>query len=64
MIHISSSLCFVYKDLIPSYIGKMHINSLNDLTRIATSGSKQTAVDELNDFVQHGKLSLHSRLYA
>ncbi|CAF4313135.1 unnamed protein product [Rotaria sp. Silwood2] len=38
---------------IPTFIGKMYINSLNDLTRITSSGSKQTAVDELNDFAEN-----------
>ena len=32
----------------------MHINSLNDLTKIAASGSKQMAIDELNDFAEYG----------
>ncbi|CAF1084415.1 unnamed protein product [Rotaria sp. Silwood1] len=40
-------------NVIPTFIGKMYINSLNDLTRIISSGSKQTTVDELNDFIEN-----------
>ncbi|CAF0809338.1 unnamed protein product [Rotaria sordida] len=47
--------------LIPTVIGKMHINSLNDLTRITSSGSKQTAVDELNDFAENDSPRFNSR---
>ena len=44
-------------DPLPTYLGKMFINPLNDLARITTSGSKQMAVDELNDFVENGNES-------
>jgi hypothetical protein len=33
----------------------MYINSLIDLTRITSNGSKPMIVDELNDFVDHGR---------
>ncbi|CAF3328913.1 unnamed protein product [Rotaria socialis] len=46
---------------IPTFIGKMHINSLNDLTKIVTAGSKQTAVDELNDFSENDAPRFNSR---
>ncbi|CAF0714587.1 unnamed protein product [Adineta steineri] len=35
-----------------AFIGKMYINSLNNLTRITTSGPKQMAIAELNDFFE------------
>jgi len=44
----------LFEDSLPTYIGKMYINSLNDLTRITSSGSKQMPVDELNDFAEKG----------
>jgi hypothetical protein len=34
----------------------MYINSLIDLTRITSTGSKSMIVDELNDFADYGRL--------
>jgi len=42
------------EELPSTFIGKMYINSLNDLTRIISSGPKQMPVDELNDFAEKG----------
>jgi hypothetical protein len=42
------------EELSSTFIGKMFINSLNDLTRITSSGPKQMPVDELNDFAEKG----------
>jgi hypothetical protein len=42
------------EELSSTFIGKMFINSLNDLTRITSSGPKQMTVDELNDFAEKG----------
>lgn len=49
------SLLMIELDVLPMYIGKMYINSLDDLTRISYSGSKSTMIDELNDFAENGK---------
>jgi hypothetical protein len=38
-----------------TFLGKLHINSLNDLMKYSMSGSKEMAIDELNDFAEHGR---------
>ncbi|CAF1000413.1 unnamed protein product [Adineta ricciae] len=44
-----------------TFIGKMYINSLNDLNKIVLSGSKQMAVDELNDFAENNSPRFNSQ---
>jgi hypothetical protein len=46
---------FLFEDVLPVFIGKMYINSLNDLTKIASTGPKGLIIDELNDFAENGK---------
>jgi hypothetical protein len=54
-------IILIAADLLPIFLGKMHINSLANLSRIAYPGSKQMAIDELNDFAEHGRSWLHIR---
>ncbi len=49
-------ICLFISDVLPTFIGKMYINSLNDLTKITSLGSKILIVDELNDFAENGRL--------
>ncbi len=52
----TKTICFfLFEDVLPIFIGKMYINSLIDLTRITSNGSKPMIVDELNDFVDYGR---------
>jgi len=38
------------KNVLPTFLGRMFINSINDLTKVTSTGAKQMAVDELNEF--------------
>jgi tubulin polyglutamylase complex subunit 2 len=40
-------------NVLPIFIGKIYINSLMDLTKITSLGSKTAIVDELNDFAEN-----------
>jgi len=48
---------------LPMFIGKMYINSLNDLTRITSTGSKPMIVDELNDFAENDSPRFNSHAW-
>lgn len=50
-------------NVLPMYIGKMYINSLDDLNRISYSGSKSSMIDELNDFAENDTPKFNSQVW-
>lgn len=50
-------------NVLPTYIGKIYINSLDDLTKITNSGSKSTMIDELNDFAENDSPKFNSQVW-